>query len=239
MSEATGSLPALQRLAEIDQIQASFVADAQGRIIAREVPGYHADASLTQVALRLWNVFKLLESKGTTGREARIEYDHYGIWIKPFADNEFILALFYDRNADISLLRQPINIAVLNLNKSLKKGSGVSEEEEGRIAELAAAAQAAETEIFRSEGEDSNGMFDRLCTLGYYYAGPISTEVYEHCLTKNEIQLPLTTESQVRTVGESLAEIISSVDAKQAYSNALDDMIVRAAVEGLEKGQQA
>jgi hypothetical protein len=226
------SLPALQRLSEIEAIQASFVFDDRGTIIGREVPGTHTDGSLTQVALRFLQALEGVKSISSAYREARFEYENYGIWLKPFGEN-LMLVVFYSREADVALLRQPVNIAVLNLSKMLQ-GSLLNEEDEAHRQSLIQAARAAEAASYQTSGSDTNGFFAKLTVLTTGFFGPVGSELLEWGCREKNLHLPLEYKEDVDDILAYVLKHVPDAWVKETFLKEAEDLTERLMLRGLK-----
>jgi hypothetical protein len=225
------SLPALHRLAEIEAIQASFVFDDRGLVIGREVPGTHTDGSLTQVALRFLQTLESLKVISSSYREARFEYENYGVWLKPFGDN-LMLAVFYSREADVALLRQPVNIAVLNLTKMLQ-GSLLNEDDESHRQELIQAARAAEAASYATTGSDTNGVFTKLGILVTGFFGPVGAELLEWGCREKNLHLPIEYKEDVDDILAYCLKQVTDPLMKEAFLREAEDLLERLMLQDL------
>lgn len=216
-------LPALTRLCELEEIAACFVFTRDGKVLGRAVPPTYSETMLDQVILVLKQVMASVEKTKVPMREARFVFESYGVWLKVFGGNQ-ILAIFLQPGTIANLLRQPINLAVVNLEKALSRI-----ESEGPVSEeaalLASAAHQAELAMLKVDGEDSNEVFERLVVLGEYFFGPLSVEIMEHGLRAKQMGLPLKDGKEMRDLVAVCAEIIDQVEIKKIYIDLADDLI--------------
>jgi hypothetical protein len=156
-------------------------------------------------------------------REARFTFESYGVWLKVFGGNN-ILAIFLQPGTIANLLRQPINLAIVNLEKALSR-----QDEEGPVSEaamlLATAAHHAELAMLQVDGQDSNEVFERLVVQAEYFFGPVAVELMEHGLRSKQLSLPLRDGKEMRELAAYCAESIDSSEVKKMYLEMADDLI--------------
>ena len=112
------SVTPLTRLASLREVAAAFVFNANGEILAREVPEKYSDADLQRLSAKMSEISALLEET----KEYLLDFEHFKIWVRRFGrDMNYYLAAFIERDTDTFLLRQPINLAVLNLEKIIQQ----------------------------------------------------------------------------------------------------------------------
>lgn len=222
MSDTSTSL---QRIVAVDQVAAAFVFSRDGSVMGREVPHTYTDAALKQVARRLMELVKNVEALGSPVKELLCHYENYGIWLRLFGGN-FGLAIFLQTGADLSLIRQPINLAILNLEKAVRN---LAREEAERIArsELALAAREAEREIYRTQGEDTNGIFYRLSILSAAVIPAVGPEILEHACREAGVVLPFQNPQQVQQVVAFIAKQIDNPDLRRSFEKEAGDFVAR------------
>jgi hypothetical protein len=227
-------LPALQRLTTIEHVHAAFVFEQRtSKIVAREVPPQYSDHALEQVAMRVTQIAKPLVEGQLTWKEFRLGFENFTVWVRTVAQ-KYVLVIFVDSNISHSQLRQPINLAVLNVDKGIR-----AEEEKlfqhGRMSQLAESALQAERDIYLRSGNDSNHFLSRLNTLALFYVGPIGPEVVEHGCRELNFQLPITDVENMREAAKFVGQLIPNPDRKAHFTAAADRLIQQVEWESAQK----
>jgi hypothetical protein len=216
-------MPALTRLCELEEIAACLVFTREGKILGRAVPSTYSETMLHQVILVLKQVIAAVEKTKIPMREARFVFESYGLWIKVFGGNH-ILAIFLQPGITANLLRQPVNLAVVNLEKAVSRM-----EDEGPVSEaaiqLASAAHEAELAMLQVDGQDSNEVFERLVVQAEYFFGPVAVEILEHGLRAKQLALPLKEGTQIRELVRFCSESLDQAEVKKIYLSMADDLI--------------
>ncbi|MEM9399164.1 MAG: hypothetical protein AAF984_03070 [Verrucomicrobiota bacterium] len=227
--EKKRTLPALERLAMIDVVSAVFVFNEENEILARHMPDHYTDTSLVQVADRIQKVLSHKNDLGQDIKEAVFHYENYALLLKYFSDRYF-MAVFFDRDAEVEYLRQPVNLAVLNMEKAVQR---VEEDivEEAAKTDLAEAARRAEKEIYRATGDDSNGYLARLQILATFYIGAAGIEILEQGFREFDVTLPLTREEDMLKITRRAAGFIANPEMKEGFITASENLIFRLELE--------
>jgi len=216
-------LAALTRLCELEEIAACFVFTRDGKVLGRAVPSTYSETMLEQVILVLKQVMASVEKTKVPMREARFVFESYGLWLKVFGGNQ-ILAIFLQPGTIATILRQPINLAVVNLEKALSRM-----DDEGPVGEtaimLASAAHQAELEMLKVDGEDSNEVFERLVIVGESFFGPLAVEIMEHGLRAKQLRLPLKDGKEMRELVAFCSESMENIETKKFYMDMADELI--------------
>lgn len=227
MNERTTN--ALLSLVSIQHIAAAYIFDEQGKVLSREVPPKYRDEGLQQIALRILQVWKGLSDdlSSSSSSEVRLGFENFGLWFRVFGkrSNHFLL-VFYEHGADPSLFRQPINLAVHNLERIANE---VEEEalRQASKSELAQAAQLAEQALYTVSGEDTNQFVSTISTISMFFLGPLAHEVVQRGCRELELTLPIKDkDSMMMLVGFCNAQI-SDTPRKQAFSELCSDYIER------------
>ncbi|MFQ3671694.1 MAG: hypothetical protein SNJ84_09580 [Verrucomicrobiia bacterium] len=217
-------LPALQRLTGINHVHAAFVFDKRtGRLVAREVPPQYTDHALEQVSLRLTQIIKPVEDHQFAWKEIRLAYENFTVWVRTVAVR-FNLVIFVGSQIPYTQLRQPINLAVLNVEKGIR-----AEEEKslqhGKRTQIADQALQAERDLFRQSGEDSNQFLARMSSLALITHGPHGPEVIEHACREVVTALPVTDPALMRQVVDLALTPLSNPDKRSFFQNAAARLI--------------
>lgn len=230
MSKKKQTVPALERLSSIDEVSAVFVFNPDLKILASDMPEHYSEAAIIQIASRIIKILRMSTALHANIKETVFRFENYNMLIKVFADQYYHMAVFFEREADISLLRQPINLAVLNLEKAVKQ---IEEKDAASAAQtdLAQAARKAEQSIYRATGEDSNGCLARLSVLANYFLGPCGVEILEYGFREFDLVLPLTNDEDMHKIMNFCSEKMSNPEQKAAFLEASENLIDRLSLE--------
>lgn len=223
------NLPSLNRLAAIDQVAAAYIFNHEGIILGREVPLQYSDETLSRISQRLKQVLSMIESHQLGIKEFRLTYENFGVWVRLFGER-YILVIFLEAKAQMPLIRQPVNLAVLNLEKALR----AAEERDFERAQqnpLAESALRAERAIFQSSGSDTNHFLSRLGIIATYFHGPIGPEVIEHSCRTLMLDLPIDTTENMRKVLNGAGDEITNPDKKNSFLSLGEELIQRIELE--------
>ncbi|GAB4239500.1 MAG: hypothetical protein OHK005_01010 [Candidatus Methylacidiphilales bacterium] len=217
-------LPALQRLTSIEHVHAAFVFEKRnGRLTAREVPAQYSDHALEQIALRINQIAKPVEEAQFGWKEIRLTYDNFTAWARNLADR-YALVIFVSSQIPYTQLRQPINLAVLNVEKGLR-----AEEEktlqQGHRSELVDQALQAERDLFLKSGSDTNRFLARMSTLALYAHGPAGPEIVEYACRQLNAPLPVTEPAHMRQVVATVLDFLSNPDKRTFFEQAANRLI--------------
>jgi len=219
----------LTRLAAIDQVAAAYIFNYDGVILGREVPLQYSDETLTRVSERLRQVLNSVENHQLGVKEFRMTYENFGVWVRLFGER-YILVIFLEAKARMAMIRQPVNLAVLNLEKALR----TAEERDFERAQqnpLAESALRAERAIFQSNGSDTNQFLSRLGIIATFFHGPIGPEVIEHSCRVLKLDLPIDNSENMRRILEGAGKDISNPDKKNSFMSLGEDLIQRIELE--------
>lgn len=215
---------ALERLTEMEHIAATFVYDEEGRILASAVPPHYNDATLAQLVMRIRMVVDLVRSARVNMKEVRLGYEAYTLWLKAVG-RKMTLAIFVEPNADISAMRQPINLAAVTLEKAIltvQQASGTGMESR----ELASLAQKAEVELMLAEsGEEGEASYRKLTLLAEFFLGPSGPYKLEKAMREKQIRLPYHSRGEMQKVVDLCAEHIHNIDRRKRFIQQADDLM--------------
>jgi hypothetical protein len=220
------SFSALSRLASIDNVASTFICSRK-EIIAREVPEKYSNNDLSQISARVLSIFDSALSLGTVTQEMSLSYENFTILIRSFcADKNHFLVVFAQSNIDLNSLKQPINLAVLALEKAVQ---GFEDETEKKAAQkdIALAAQQAEQAILSDQGEDTNLFYSKLQLLTFYHIGPVGPEILQQYFRELELSLPLSSPHTMKKFVEFTAQCLPSEEKRIAFLEQAEDLICR------------
>ncbi len=218
-------LAPLDRLFELDEIAAAFLYSSEGRVEAAAVPEHYQRETLQALVTRIEQVVQLIKKAKIGFRETRFDYEGHTIWLKAIGIDE-ILVVFVLPSSDMHLIRQPINLAAVNLEKAfLRMPEDVASEVD---TDLVTAAHRAEMELLQQEvtfADEPN--YQRLAALTAMYIGPVGPQVLEYSLRELKISLPYSTIQEMQSSVEYAANLIQSVERQKQYLEAANDLIER------------
>lgn len=217
------SFAPLHRLNAMKEISAAFISNDKGEIMAREVHEKYSDAELRQIALRILTIFQDQDFPRIS--EYQVVYENFCIWLRSFgSQGSYTLIVFIEHGADLSLLRQPINLAVLNMEKTMQLLQA-EQEKEAMQSKMAKAARLAEQAMFLDTSKDTNGVFEKLNLLAYYYFGLVCTEMLQHICRDLNYGLPLTKQEELEAIIVHCGQLLVSPEKKAAFLSQADDLV--------------
>lgn len=218
-------IPALSRLLDLEEVAAVFTYTGDLKVQAAAVPEHYTEALIEQLILRIDQVLGLTRKAQAGVKEVQFSFEGHTLWVKAYGHDHF-LVLFIAPGTELSLLRQPINLAVVNLDSSSQRR--VEADTSVGNTDLLNAAHRAEMELLQAERPEVNDeKFLQLCLLADYFLGPVGAEVLEYGLRDQKIDLPFTTKAQMVRVVDYASKIISNVDNKKMFLDECAELIER------------
>ncbi|MGF1679110.1 MAG: hypothetical protein ACFCUX_07950 [Candidatus Methylacidiphilales bacterium] len=223
------SIPALSRLLDLEEVAAVFTYKSDLKVEAAAVPPHYTEPLVEQLILRIDQVMSLTRKAHVGFKEAIFSFDGYALWVKSFGSDGF-LALFLMPDANLSLLRQPINLAVVNLDSASQRRLDI-ETSTGNT-ELLNAAYRAEMELLQSDRPEVNDeKFLKLCALSEFFIGPVAAEILEYGLRDQKVELPFSNRSEMIRIVDFASKLISNVDHKKMYLDECAELIERMEID--------
>ncbi|MDD5263020.1 MAG: hypothetical protein PHD76_14350 [Methylacidiphilales bacterium] len=218
-------LPALNRLYDLEEVSAALVFRNDGRVVGFAAPTNYTEATINQIAMALCQPMKQVEIARIGLKDLRVTYEGYSIWIKRFGGGNN-LAVFLQHGAHFNLLRQPINLAVLNLEKTIvrEKRSGKDTQQ---TAALLAKAREAEMEMLTVEGYEANAAFDQLSLLAEFFFGPVGTQMLHNGIHEGKIPLPISSRHDMDQLVQFAAKLLPNVEHKKMFLDEAGDLMDR------------
>ena len=229
-------LPALNRLYDLDEISAALVFRDDGKVLGFAAPSNYTEATMNQIATAISQPLKQVDLAKVELKDLRISYEGYSIWIKRFTGRQN-LAVFIQHGANFSLLRQPINLAVLNLEKALLRRSQEIPDTLHAMA-LATVAHHAEMEMLMLSEGQINPPFEKLATLLELFFGPIGTELLSNAIQKEKISLPISNRADMEKLVQFTARLLINVERKKLFMEQAQDLLDRAELDLLEQSRK-
>jgi hypothetical protein len=202
---ATKLEDALRKVTALPGVRAAFVFDQFHSIIARDVPGQYSNDILKRIASQLYQLALFSWKTRVLTQEFRVVYEKYAVYTRLFAKN-FYLVVFMEKSLEPSDFRQPLNLAVLVLDKALR-----SEDVFESSRALAKVAQLAEHSLKESHESDESfsGEFRRLCVT---FLGQTGRELVDLAIEELYLFPPLRTEKDMRKLRDfALSHVVHPI----------------------------
>lgn len=199
------TVPALNRLLDLEEIAAVFTYTSDLKLDAAAVPPNYSEQLIEQLVLRIDQVLSLVRKAHVSFKESTFTFEGHTLWVKSYGQDSF-LALFIAAEADLSLLRQPINLAVVNLDSASQRR--VESDTSVGNTDLLNAAHRAEMELLQAE-----------------------REVLEYGLRDQEVKLPFSSKSDMVHVVDFASRYIANVEHKKMFLDECAELIERLEVD--------
>jgi hypothetical protein len=182
---------ALQKVTALPGVKAAFVFDQYQSVVARDVPGQYSNDILKRIATQLYQLAILSWKKRVLTQDFRLVYDRYAVYARLFSKS-FYLVVFMERDLGVQDFRQPLNLAVLVLDRALRSGNAFESS-----AAMAKVAEAAEISLKETSETDESfaGEFRRLCVT---YLGQTGRDLVDLSMEEQYLIPPVRTESDMR-----------------------------------------
>jgi len=223
------NIPALNRLLDLEEVAAVFIYTSDLKLEAAAAPPNYTEPLLEQLVLRIDQVLSLTRKAHVGFKEVIFTFEGHTLWVKAFGMDQF-LALFVAAGSDLSLLRQPINLAVVNLDSHSQRR--IDSDTSVGNTELLNAAHRAEMELLQSDREQvTDDKFMKLVVVTEFFLGISSSEVLEYGLRDQKLSLPLTSKSDMVRLVDYASRVISNVEHKKMYLDECAELIERLEVD--------
>ncbi len=218
---ATKLEDALRKVTALPGVKAAFVFDQFHNIIARDVPGQYSNDILKRIASQLYQLALFSWKNRVLTQDFRLVYERYAVYTRLFAKS-FYLVVFMEKHLESHDFRQPLNLAVLVLDRALR-----SEEAFESSAAMAKVAQLAESSLKDSHEVDESfaGDFRRLCVT---FLGQTGRELVDLAMEEQYLFPPVRTESDMRKLRKyALTHVINPIK-RQIIEKDSEDLILKA-----------
>jgi hypothetical protein len=218
---ATKLEDALRKVTALPGVKAAFVFDQFQSVVARDVPGQYSNDILKRIALQLYQLARFSWKARAITQEFRLVYDKYALYTRLFAKN-FYLVVFMEKSMEPADFRQPLNLAVLVLDRALR-----TEETLESTRTMATVAQMAESSLKDGHEVDESfaGQFRRLCVT---FLGQTGRDLVDLAIEEKYLFPPLRTEAEMRKLREfSLTHIVHPIK-RQIIEKDSEEMIRKA-----------
>lgn len=181
---------ALKKVTAMDGVRAAFVFDQYFMVPARAVPAEYRNDVLKRIASQLHHIASLSWDAGAVTKEYRLIYERFSVYCRAFGDH-YHLVVFMDKALDASDFRQPINLAVLVLEKALR-----SADESAPATGISEMAMLAEKSIRAASENDTSfaGLARQRCED---YLGALGREIVDNGIEDEVLVLPLIAEADM------------------------------------------
>lgn len=181
---------ALKKVTALDGVRAAFVFDQYFMVPARSVPEEYGNDVLKRIATQLQQMAALSWEAGAVTKEYRLIFDRYSVYCRAFGEGYF-LVVFMEQALDAADFRQPINLAVLVLEKGLREA-----EESVPTTGMSQMAALAEKSIRAATENDESfaGMARRRCED---FLGSLGREIVENGIEDEVLVLPVISEADM------------------------------------------
>jgi hypothetical protein len=218
---ATKLEDALRKVTALPGVKAAFVFDQFHNVVARDVPGQYSNDILKRIASQLYQLALFSWKNRVLTQDFRLVYDRYAVYTRLFAKN-FYLVVFMEKNLESSDFRQPLNLAVLVLDRALRSGEAF----DSSVA-MAKVAQLAETSLKETHEKDDSfaGEFRRLCVT---FLGQTGRDLVDLAMEEQYLFPPLRTEADMRKLRAfALAHIVNPLKRRIIETDS-EDLIYQA-----------
>jgi hypothetical protein len=218
---ATKLEDALRKVTALPGVKAAFVFDQFHNVVARDVPGQYSNDILKRIASQLYQLALFSWKNRVLTQDFRLVYDRYAVYTRLFAKN-FYLVVFMEKNLESSDFRQPLNLAVLVLDRALRSGEAF----DSSVA-MAKVAQLAETSLKETHEKDDSfaGEFRRLCVT---FLGQTGRDLVDLAMEEQYLFPPLRTEADMRKLrAYALSHIVHPLK-RRIVENDSEDLIIQA-----------
>ena len=218
---ATKLEDALRKVTALPGVKAAFVFDQFHSIVARDVPGQYSNDILKRIATQLYQLALFSWKTRVMTQEFRLVYDKYAVYTRLFAKN-FYLVVFMEKSLEPADFRQPLNLAILVLDKALR-----SEDVFESSRALAKVAQLAEHSLKETHETDKSfaGEFRQLCVT---FLGQTGRDLMDLALEEQMLFPPLRTEEEMQKLRRfALSHIVHPLK-RQIIEKDSEDMMRKA-----------
>jgi hypothetical protein len=202
---ATKLEDALRKVTALPGVKAAFVFDQFHSTVARDVPGQYSNDILKRIAIQLHQLARLSWKSRVGTQEFRLVYDKYALYTRLFAKS-FYLVVFMEKSMEPSDFRQPLNLAVLVLDRALR-----TEDTQESTRTMATVAQMAESSLKETHESDESfaGQFRRLCVT---FLGQTGRDLVDLAIEEQYLFPPLRTEAEMRKLRDyALSHVIHPI----------------------------
>lgn len=219
------TIPALDRLLDLEEVAAVFIYTGDLKVEAAAVPPNYTEQLLEQLVLRIDHVLSLTRKAQVGFKEVIFTFDGHTLWVKAFGHEKF-LALFISPGSDLSLLRQPINLAMVNLDTASQRR--IESDTSVGNTDLLNAAHRAEMELLKADRQEvTDENFHKLVTLTEFFLGIMATEILEYGLRDQGISIPFSGKNDMVHLVDYAARLIANVEHKKMYLDECAELIER------------
>jgi hypothetical protein len=182
---------ALRKVTALPGVKAALVFDQFHTIVGRDVPGQYSNEILKRIATQLSHLARLSGKTKMVTQEFRLIYEKYAVYTRLFAKN-FYLVVFMEPGLQPADFRQPLNLAVLVLDRALR-----TEDMFDAKHVMSNVAELAESSLKDTYEADASfaGQFRKLCVN---YLGQTGRDLVDLALEELYLFPPIRTEGDMQ-----------------------------------------
>lgn len=212
---------ALKKVTALEGVKAAYVFDQYQSIVGRDVPPQYGNEVLKRIGGQLSSLAELSWESGSLTQEFRLVYENFAVFCRQFGQGYF-LVVFMLKELETTDIRQPINLAVLVLEKAIR-----SEHEVGTSSAFSQIAQLAEKSIReQTEADESFAGMTRRHAISLM--GPMGRELVDNAIEDEVLVLPLLAEHDMRKLMDYLLARIPHPLMRTIMEHDMNDMLLTA-----------
>ncbi|MEM1058645.1 MAG: hypothetical protein AAGK14_05305 [Verrucomicrobiota bacterium] len=209
---------ALSKITKMDGVKAAYVFDQYHTIVGRDVPAQYGNEILKRIAGQLSALAELSWQSGSATQEFRLTYEKFAVYSRLFGKGYFLVA-FMLKELEPADMRQPINLAVLVLEKAIR-----SEVEASSSSAFSQIAQLAEKSI-REQTEADESFAGMTRRHAIKLMGPLGRELVDNAIEDEVLVLPLLAEKDMRKLMKYVLARIPHPLMRTIMEHDMDDML--------------
>jgi predicted regulator of Ras-like GTPase activity (Roadblock/LC7/MglB family) len=181
----------LKKVTSLNGVKAAFVFNQYQAVLVREVPGNYPDEMLKRMASQFHQLLGVAWANGVNVNEFRFLFSRFLVYMRSFGQGLY-LVVFVDREVSFADVRQPLNLAVLVLEKTFRKVDEAIPESEMTLM----AAEAEKTLRSAVDRDDTfAGAVQKACL---YLAGRHGRELVDCAIEDEMLIIPIRSEEEMR-----------------------------------------
>jgi hypothetical protein len=212
---------ALRKVTALSGVKAAFVFDQFQNVVARDVPGQYSNDILKRIAAQLYQLALSSWKTRVLTQEFRAAYDKYAVYTRLFAKN-FYLVVFMEKSLEPADFRQPLNLAVLVLEKTLRSDESFTTDD--TLAQVALQAE----KSLRENLENDPGFAGQFRALCVSFLGQMGRDLVDVAIEEEYLFPPLKTEYEMLKLRDAvLAHVLHPIKREILHKDA-EEMVRRA-----------
>ncbi len=185
---------ALEQVVSLPGVQAAFVFDSFLRILSRRVPNEYNDEVLQRIGQQVLQMAGLSWQAGVRTQEFRLVYERTALYARLLGQDSYLI-VFMTADLEPQEFRQPINLAALVLEKSIRPD--LERTQTANLSMLGQMAVQADRSMKKAIEQDESfaGQLRRLC---YSLMGQSGRELVDNGLEEEVLAPPLVSEEEMQ-----------------------------------------